>query len=258
MNFEGKVAFITGAGRGIGKTTALLLAKYGANIVACDLNYSDLEKTKAEIEELGRKAIICETDVTNKLQIDQAVQKSVEEFGSIDILVNCAGIISTSLLVEAEEDMWDKVMGINAKGTFLTCQSVAKQMIQQKSGKIVNISSIASKTAEYANGIYCTSKAAVNMISQTLALELAPFNINVNAVCPAYTNTDMMQNVFDNRGPVEGMTPEEYKKVLTSFVPLGRMAEPNEISELIAFLSSDKANFITGVTYTIAGGKELH
>ncbi|QCJ44630.1 glucose 1-dehydrogenase [Bacillus sp. S3] len=258
MNFEGKIAFITGAGRGIGKTAALLLAKYGADIVACDLNFSNLKETAEEVEALGRRAIISEVNVTNKVDIDKAVQQAVEEFGRIDILVNCAGIISTSLLVDAEEEMWDQIMGVNAKGTFLTCQSVAKQMIQQNSGKIVNISSIASKTAEYANGLYCTSKAAVNMISQTLALELAQYNINVNAICPAYTNTDMMQNVFNNRGPVEGMTPEEYQNYLTSFVPLGRMADPIEIAELIAFLSSDKSNFITGTTYTIAGGKELH
>jgi len=149
-------------------------------------------------------------------------------------------------------------MDINAKGTFLCCQTVVKEMIKHKSGKIINLSSIASKTAEYANSIYCASKAAVNMISQTLALEVAEHNINVNAICPAYTDTDMMQNVFTNRGPVEGMTPKEYKAFSESLVPLGRMAKPTEIAELIAFLASENASFITGATYTIAGGKELH
>lgn len=258
MNFEGKIVFVTGAGSGIGKSVALLLAEYGANIIAADLNFSSVQQTAIEVEALNRESLPLEVDVTNKKQIEESVKLAIKEFGKIDVLVNSAGIISTSLLVDADEQMWDKVMNVNAKGVFLCCQAVAKEMMKQKSGKIVNISSIASKTAEYANGIYCTSKAAVNMISQTLALELAKDNINVNAVCPAYTDTDMMQNVFTNRGPVEGMTPEEYRDLLTSHVPLGRMAVPNEIAELIAFLSSDKSNFITGVTYVISGGKELH
>lgn len=258
MNFDQKVVFITGAGRGIGKSTANLMADYGASIVVCDLNEESAIQTAQELNAKEKKAVSIKVDVTNKASLDNAVEEAVKTFGRIDVLVNCAGIISTSLLVDAEEEMWDKVMGVNAKGTFLACQSVAKQMMKQKSGKIVNISSIASKTAEFANGIYCTSKAAVNMISQTFALELAEHNINVNAVCPAYTDTDMMQNVFDNRGPVEGMSPAEYRKLLESYVPLKRMAEPVEIAELIAFLSSDKASFITGTTYVISGGKELH
>lgn len=258
MDLNGKVALITGGGNGIGKETALLFAKYGADIALFDINLDNLERTKNEIEVLSKKALTFKVDVTSKQQINQAVDSVVSEFGKIDILVNSAGVISTGKIVDALEDDWDKVMGINAKGTFLSCQAVAKVMVKQNSGKIVNISSIASKTAEYANSIYCASKAAVNMISQTLALELAEHHINVNAVCPAYTDTDMMQNVFTNRGPVEGMSPADYQKTLESHVPLGRMAKPVEIAELVAFLSSDKSNFITGVTYTIAGGKELH
>lgn len=258
MDFNGKVAFITGAGSGIGKTAALLLAEYGADIVAVDIDLESVTEVCGEVNALNKKALPLQLDVTNKAEIDNTVRMAINEFGKIDILVNSAGIISTSLLVDAEEEMWDRVMNVNAKGVFLCSQAVAKEMIKQESGKIINISSIASKTAEYANGIYCTSKAAVNMISQTLALELAKYNINVNAVCPAYTDTDMMQNVFNNRGPVEGMTPEEYKSLLTSYVPLGRMAEPIEIAELIAFLASNKSDFITGTTQTIAGGKELH
>jgi NAD(P)-dependent dehydrogenase (short-subunit alcohol dehydrogenase family) len=258
MDFFGKVALITGGGRGIGKETALLLAGYGADIAIADININNANQAKKEIESLKRKALSLQVDVTNKLQIDEAVRATVEHFGKIDILINSAGVISTAKIVDADEKNWDMVMGVNAKGTFLCCQSVGKVMTEQNSGKIINLSSIASKTAEYANGIYCASKAAVNMISQTLALELAEHKINVNAICPAYTDTDMMQNVFTNRGPVEGMSPEEYQAQLESFVPLGRMAEPVEIAELIAFLSSDKADFITGVTYTIAGGKELH
>lgn len=258
MNFNGKVAMITGAGKGIGRETALLLANNGADIVILDNNSENGNNTKYEVEQLGREAIFFEVDVTNKSLIENAVNMTINHFGKIDILINSAGVISTDKVVDAEEKDWDFVMNVNAKGTFLCCQVVVKEMIKQRSGKIVNLSSIASKTAEYANSIYCASKAAVNMISQTLALEVAEYNINVNAVCPAYTDTDMMQNVFVNRGPVEGMTPQEYRSYLESLVPLGRMAKPSEIANLIAFLSSEYSSFITGATYTISGGKELH
>lgn len=258
MNFNGKVAYITGAGRGIGKEVSLLLASYGADIVIADIDINNAEQTKSEIESLNQKALSLQVDVTDKHQINLSVMKAKEIFGKIDILVNSAGVISTGKIVDAEEHSWNTVMDINAKGTFLTCQAIVKEMINQKSGKIINLSSIASKTAEYGNSVYCASKAAVNMISQTLALEVAEYNINVNAVCPAYTDTEMMQNVFTNRGPIEGMAPTEYKRHLESLVPLGRMARSTEIADLIAFLASDKSNFITGSTYTIAGGKELH
>lgn len=130
-------------------------------------------------------------------------------------------------------------------------------MIKYKYGKIVNISSQASKVGEAGNDPYCASKAAVNVLTQVLALELAPYNINVNAVCPGYTDTVIMQQVFEKRGPIEGMSPKEYEENLLSNVPLKRMAKPEEIGELIAFLASDRSNYITGVAITIAGGKVL-
>ena len=150
-------------------------------------------------------------------------------------------------------------MNVNLKSIYLLSQKVAKNMITNKvkSGKIVNISSQASKIGEYGNGVYCISKAGVNMLTQVLGLELAEHGISVTAVCPGYVNTEMIQEVFQKRGPLEGMTPKEYEKSLTDLVPLKRLVEPEEIAEFILYLSSDKADYITGVSLTIAGGRTL-
>jgi NAD(P)-dependent dehydrogenase (short-subunit alcohol dehydrogenase family) len=163
------------------------------------------------------------------------------------------------LFIDVEEDEWDRVMNINLKSIFLLSREVAKMMIRDKvkTGKIVSISSQASKIGELGNGVYCISKAGVNMLTQVLALELAEHGISVNAVCPGYVNTEMMQLVFQKRGPLEGMTPEEYEESLVSKVPMGRMASPEEIASLMIYLSSEESSYITGSSITIAGGKTL-
>jgi NAD(P)-dependent dehydrogenase (short-subunit alcohol dehydrogenase family) len=161
------------------------------------------------------------------------------------------------LLVDLKEEVWDRVMDVNAKSVFLVSQAVAKNMIKEKYGKIINISSQAAKIGEAGNGPYCASKAAVSMLTQVFALELAQYNINVNAICPGYVDTDIMQQVFKIRGPLEGMTPDQYRAYLLSDVPLKRMAHTREIGELVAFMASDLASYITGVSITISGGKTL-
>jgi NAD(P)-dependent dehydrogenase (short-subunit alcohol dehydrogenase family) len=254
-----RVALISGAAQGIGKATALTLAKEGAHVVAADIRTDGLFQTVNEVKALGRRGLAIPMDVSNRAQVEQCVQRAIREFKRIDILVNCAGISTSNLIIDIPEDEWDRVMDINAKGVFLLCQAVAREMITQDGpgGKIINISSQASKVGETGNGGYCASKAAVNMITQVLALELAPHRINVNAICPGYVDTDLMQEVFQKRGPIEGMTPKQYQEKLVAHVPLTRMARPEEVADLIAFLSSDKADYITGVAITIAGGKTL-
>jgi len=258
MDLKNKVAIVTGAAQGIGKAVAVILAKYGANIVAADIKTDNIIQVVEKIEALGRRSLAVTMDVSNKEQVNKSICKVTEKFGKIDILVNCAGIVTSSLMVDLKEDIWDKVMDVNTKGVFLVSQAVAKEMIKNSiKGKIVNISSQAAKVGEIGNGPYCASKAAVNMLTQVLALELASYEINVNAICPGYTDTEIMQQVFQKRGPIEGMTSEQYKKKLLLNVPLNRMAKPEEIGELVAFLVSDKSKYITGVAITIAGGKVL-
>jgi NAD(P)-dependent dehydrogenase (short-subunit alcohol dehydrogenase family) len=181
------------------------------------------------------------------------------QFGAIQIMANCAGISTSGLLCDVPEEMWDRVININLKSIFIASTLAARNMITNKvkNGRIVNISSQASKIGELGNGVYCVSKAGVNMMTQVLGLELAEHGIAVSAVCPGYVDTEIMQKVFHERGPLEGMTPAEYEEKLTSMVPMRRMVSPEEVADFMLFLSSDKAGYITGVSLTIAGGKTL-
>jgi len=254
---KGKVALVSGSAQGIGQAVAFCLAQNGADIAALDINLAGAEASITTITNIGSQGLALQADVTNKSQIQSAIAKTIERFGRIDILVNCAGIVNSSLIEDLPEEIWDKVMAINTKSVFLMTQAVIPIMKNQNYGKIVNISSQAGKVGEAGNGVYCASKAAVSMLTQVLALELASHKINVNAICPGYTDTVIMQQVFQKRGPIENMTPDEYETRLLSDVPLKRMAKPEEIGELAAFLASDKSSYITGIAITIAGGKVL-
>lgn len=256
---ENKVCVVTGAARGMGKEIALKYARNGANVAVIDINKEGVEKTVEEIKSLGVDSIGIAVDVSRVDQINEAVKTIEEKFGAVHVLANCVGISTSRLMLDVEESEWEKVMNINLRSAFIFSKLIAKNMIRNKvkNGKIVNISSQASKIGEYGNGVYCISKAAMNMMVQVLGLELAQYGICVNAVCPGYVNTEMMKEVFAKRGPIEGMTPDEYKKSLTDLVPLKRLAEPEEIADFMLFLSSDKADYITGVSLTIAGGRTL-
>ncbi|KKI50657.1 SDR family NAD(P)-dependent oxidoreductase [Christensenella hongkongensis] len=252
-----KIAIVTGGARGIGRAVAFNMASYGAKIALFDLNEKGLKETAEQINAGGGNAIYCITDVSKKENCEASVQRTVEKFGTVDILANCAGISHAGRLDELVERDWDKVMDINLKGTFFLSQLVSKIMIEKGYGKIVNTASQAAKVGEAGNGVYCISKAGIVMMTQVMALELAEYGINVNAVCPGYTDTAIMQQVFLERGPLLGMTPEECKKDFLENVPLKRMARPDEIGELMSFLASDKSSYITGVAISIAGGKIL-
>jgi NAD(P)-dependent dehydrogenase (short-subunit alcohol dehydrogenase family) len=251
---KNKIAVVTGAASGIGAGVCRVLAGYGAFIAALDLNLEMAQKTIEDIRAAGGNGLSRELDISDGNSVKTVLDEIAEEKGRIDILVNAAGIALQSPLLNATEDIWDKTMNINAKGTFLCCQAAAKHMVARRSGKIVNISSRTSKIGEENNGIYCASKAAVNLLTQVLALELAKYGINVNAICPSLVSTEMIEKAVVKFSAEKGMTPTAFKEEWVREIPLGRMGEVWEIGEFVAFLCSEKANFLTGSAYNFDGG----
>lgn len=259
QDLKDKNAIVTGAASGIGKATAKLLAQQGVNLVLCDINEISLEQAAEELKENRVEIISIVTDAGKSADVNRAVKLAEVHFGHIDILMNCAGISLEYRIAEMPEEEWDKLIDVNLKSVFLFMKTVANHMIQNKiAGKIVSVSSQAGKIGEYAFGAYGCTKAAINTLTQALALELAEYGINVTAVCPGFTETGMMAKEFSAQAPRENMTPEEYKARLCATIPLGRMAQPSEIANLMVFLASDAASYITGVALTIAGGTTLY
>ncbi len=252
---NGKVALITGAGQGIGKAAALAVANSGASVVLCGRTMEKLEKAAGEIKALGVDALPIKMDVTNLDDIERAVKEGVEKFAHIDILLNCAGIWKPSNLVDLEPEFWDNMMDINLKGAVFMSRTVARHMIEKGiHGTIELVSSQAGKVGEYGNSTYGASKSAMDAWCQAVALELGEYNINVVAVAPGFTYTEMLKDVYAKRGTLEGKDPESYAEEVAAGVPLKRMASPEEVGSLMAYLASDDASYITGVVITIAGG----
>ncbi len=236
---------VTGSSRGIGRTMALGLAHFGADIVVVSRNYDDCEKTSSEIRQMGRTALSVQCDVTKKAEVEALVAKAVEEFGKIDILVNNAGMNIRKLLVDYAEEDWDKVLTTNLKGIFLVGQAVARQMINQGHGKIINISSILGGIGLPNQCAYASSKGGINQLTKVMALELAPHNIHVNAVAPAYINTPMVQAWISD--------PKRLSDIINS-TALGRVGEPDDLIGPVVFLASEASNYITGHILYVDGG----
>jgi NAD(P)-dependent dehydrogenase (short-subunit alcohol dehydrogenase family) len=248
MELKGKTAIVTGSGRGIGAGIALVLAREGANIVINDRSITDdAEGMVRKIEALGGKAIAIAADVSKKEDVVKMAAETVKYFGSIDILVNNAGIESHPVLAhEVEEEQWDRVMNVNLKGAFLCCQAVIPQMIKQKKGRIINISSTAGIRMTFFGSVdYTVSKHGLVGLNQHLAWELADSNITVNTVCPGGVLTPLME---------QGTTPEYRENTIKRLIPLGRFTTIEEIGEMVSFLGSDRAATITGQTIAVDGG----
>jgi len=244
MNLQDKVAIITGAGRGIGKAIAVTLAREGAKIIINDVDLQSAEEVVKEIINTGQKALAFRVDVSDSKEVKQMIDSVIREFGRIDILVNNAAIIRRGTIEELSEEDWDKVIDVNLKGTFNCMKAVVGIMKKQRYGKIVNISSIAGKIGDLASApCYGASKAGMTCLGKSLARELATYNINVNVVAPHAIETDMSKE-----------WPEEKRKNIISGIPLGRMGQPEDIAEAVAFLVSDKAKFITGEVLDVNGG----
>lgn len=259
-NYKGRLCVVTGAARGIGKACAEKFAAYGGDVALVDVNAGLLEETKKELsEKYGTKIYAYAVDVSSFASIDAFMADLQEKAGTPDMLANCAGITVAKKMIDVTPQDWERVININLRGIWYLSCAFARQLRDsgKKKGNIVSISSQASKIGERANGVYSISKAGINSLTQVLGLELAEYGISVSAICPGYVNTEMVQEVFQKRSIVEGKTPEEYEKELTADVAMGRMCEPEEVADLVAFLGGGRADYITGVTVTIAGGKTL-
>lgn len=248
LNLTNKIALITGARRGMGRTHALALAKYGVKVVVTDINQEECQKVVEEIKQQGGEALALKLDVTQKEEIEKVVAETVQEFGRLDILVNNAGIAEFKPFLEMAEEEWDKTLNINLKGQFLCAQAAAKQMKKQDGGVIVNIASVAmgQQGIGFPNiAHYCASKGGVAALTEALAVELAQFNIRVNCIAPGIIETPMIETVKSD--------PKAFEAMLTR-VPLHRVGQAKEVSELVAFLASDDSSYITGSVIVIDGG----
>jgi len=248
MDLKDKVAIITGARRGMGKSHALTFAEAGAKVVVSDISQPDCDKVVKEIEKNGGEAIAVKCDVSKKEEVDKMVSAAVDKWGKVDILVNNAGICQFKPFLELTEEEWDKTIDINLKGYFLCAQACAKEMVKQKSGVIVNIASVASGQVGVGFATlahYSASKGGIIAFTETLAQELAPYNIRVNAVAPGMIETPMIDPLTSD--------PKQKEAVLNR-IPLKRAGESQEVSNLVLFLASDKSSYMTGSTVVVDGG----
>lgn len=253
-----KIAIVTGASKGIGRAIALRLAKEGANVVIADVDKDEGEKVAQMIREMGRDCLAVKCDVSNVQEVEGMVEKTMQKLGRIDILVNNAGVSSMAAMVELKEKDWDFNMDINAKGQFLCSRAVAKHMIKQRSGKIINNASLAAKRGARFLAHYSASKFAVLGLTYTMAIELAPYNITVNAVCPGIVETDMIRREWKWEGDIRGMTPDEVRNEVLGEILLGRLCQPEDVAGAVAFLASKDADYLTGQSINVNGGMESH
>jgi 3-oxoacyl-[acyl-carrier protein] reductase len=244
VRFEGKVALVTGGGRGIGAATAQVLARDGAKVAVSDMDVAPAQEVAGPLRGL---AIAC--DVTDRAQVDAMVERTVKEFGRLDILVACAGITRDNLLFKMTDEDWDAVIDTHLKGTFLCVRAAQKHMVEQKNGKIVLLSST-SALGNRGQTNYSAAKAGLQGMARTLAIELGPFNVNVNVVAPGFVETRMTRATAERMG----VDFEAFKVGAASQIPLRRVGQPEDIASVISFLCSDESSFVSGQTIYVRGG----
>ncbi len=240
---DGKVALVTGAARGIGQAVALEMARAGADLALCDLRREWLDETLQKAAGLGRRAVGWACDVSSANQVDAAVKGAAEAFGRIDVLVNNAGITKDTFLIRMSEADWNAVLDINLKGTFLFTKAVAKHMMRQKSGAIVNIASIIGLIGNAGQCNYSASKAGVIALTKSVAKELASRGIRANAVAPGFIRTKMTEKL-----------PPDVQATMLEAIPLARFGEPVDVAKVVLFLASDEASYVTGQVLSVCGG----
>ena len=258
MRLSKKVAIVTGAGIGMGRGIAKMLAKEGANVVATDMNADTAKSTADEIKSMGEVSLAAKMDVRSSDQIDQVIKKTLDEFDRIDILVNNAGVSTMAPVVDMTEEEWDLNLDVNSKGTFLCTKPVLKQMIKQgKGGRIVCVSSLAGKSGNKYYSHYSASKWAVIGFVKSVAMEVAQHQITVNAVCPGRVATSMEEREMAWEAKYLKMSLEDVKKSYVDSIPLGRLETPEDVAKLVVFLASDDADYITGEAIEVTGGMFL-
>lgn len=272
-DLDGKIALVTGAGgkSGIGRCIANRLAAEGATLVVADLTqnatpeWGGLDVVAQEINDSGGKAIALTGSVSDSDDVASMIEGALKEFGKIDILVNNAGAPAGPdrvPVVELEEDVWDLVIGVNLKGTFLMSQAVSRHMIQRGGGgKIINMSSVSGKVGSARFAAYCSSKFGVIGFTQSLAQELAAHKINVNAICPSLVETERVYGMASALKPDAETSTEEWRDIMVERVnennPLGRIAQPQDVADVAAFLASSQSDYLTGLAINVAGGSHM-
>ncbi len=247
MRFENRVALVTGAGSGIGKAIATSLAREGADVVVNDLESAPARATAAEIEAAGRRALSAPADVGSEEAVQRMVERSIEAFGRIDLLVNNAGIPDQlGPTVGQKLDLWQRVIDVHLRGAYLCARAVGRHMIERRSGRIVSIASVVGMTGAPGRNAYGPAKAAIIVLTRTLAAEWARHGIHVNAVSPGYVRTPLVE-----KGIGAGIIDEN---VLVRRTPMGRLGRPEEIAEVVLFLLSDAASYVNGVNLPVDGG----
>jgi meso-butanediol dehydrogenase/(S,S)-butanediol dehydrogenase/diacetyl reductase len=260
LDLKDSVAIVTGGARGIGRGIALALASEGAHVAIADVPAvrEASKETKSQIEGLGRNAVLVDVDVTDESQVQAMASTVLTELGSIDVLVNNAGVIKVAPVAMMEESIWDLIFDVNVKGTFLCAKAVAPHMMEKRRGRIINLASMAGKTGAGGVSAYCASKFAVIGFTQSLAHEMAPFDVTVNAICPGEVKTYMWDEVLSPTiAAARGVSPDEaFDGFIKDRVPLGRPQTADDIGQCAVYLC--RADNVTGEAINVTGGSEMH
>ncbi len=257
MKLKDKIAIVTGAGRGLGKGIALRLAREGCNLMVSDIDIEAVKKAAEEIKTIGREAIFAKTDVSDKSQVEEMVNEAKEKFSRIDILVNNAGVTTVGHITKLTEKEWDRCLDINLKGVFLCTKAVAGIMIEQKNGRIINISSKSGKQGGLWLSAYSASKSGLIGLTQSLALDLAQYGITVNAICPGIVFTPQWDKLIVEYAKKLNIPESEVKSYYVKKIPLGRNATVKDVANVLVFLVSQEADYMTGQAINVTGGQEM-
>ena len=257
MRLKGKVAIVTGAAQGLGRGIAIALAREGCRLSLSDVNEAGVRETAEECRRLGREAIASRVDVSKAEDVRRMVEETTGQWGRIDILINNAGVTRVDHITRLKEKDWDLCMNVNLKGTFLCCQAVVPVMIKQKKGKIVNLSSKSGKQGGFWLSAYSASNFGIIGFTQSLALDLALYGINVNAVCPGIIFTPQWDRLAVEYGEKLNIPTEEVKPYYVKKIPMGREGTSEDVAKVIVFLASDDSDYMTGQAINVTGGQEM-